>query len=190
MCDFPALSRWSAPSPAFLAFVHWYTCWDELEDNPFKCREQYPSGNKKFLPRSGQGRGRCCPPVAVEAETNMENSILWRQREEEDVGGSWFISVGVRKAWIAVTNLGQLKWSLRPKNLSPSYKFNFCPQWQTAKNKAHNKRRGKKRDRKLKRPCLHACLKCYAPRLPPLIPPVSLSDEMAGRGGGRQKGSN
>lgn len=87
MYDFAALSRWWAPSPAFLAFVHWYTCWDELEDNPFKCREQYPSGNKKFLPRSGQGRGWCCPPVAVEAETNMENSILWRQREEEDVGG-------------------------------------------------------------------------------------------------------
>lgn len=166
MYDFPALSRWSAPSPAFLAFEHLYTCWDELEDNPFKCQEQYPSGNKKFLPRSGQGRGWCCPPVAVEAETNMENSILWRQREEEDVGGSWFISVGVRKAWIAVADLGQLEWSLWPKNLSPSYKFNFCPQWQTVKNKTHNKRRGKKRDRKLKRPCLHACLECYAPQTP------------------------
>lgn len=87
MYDFTALSCWLALSPALLAFAHWYTCWDELEDNPFKCREQYPSGKNRV---SAQVRSRervVLPPVAVEAETNMENSILWRQREEEDVGG-------------------------------------------------------------------------------------------------------
>lgn len=42
---------------------------------------------KEFLPGSGQGGGRCHPPVAVEAESNMENSILWRQPKEEDTGG-------------------------------------------------------------------------------------------------------
>lgn len=61
---------------------------DELEGNPFKYGEQYPREKKKksFSFGSGQGRGRCHPPVAVEAESNTENSILWRHPEEERVG--------------------------------------------------------------------------------------------------------
>lgn len=78
----------SAPrTPASLAFVHYCTCWDELEGNPFKCWEQCPCGKKSFSPGRVKGEGGVTPLVAVEAESNMENSILWRHPKEEDVGG-------------------------------------------------------------------------------------------------------
>lgn len=88
---------------------------------------------KKFLPGSGHGGRAVSFPVAVEAESNMENSILWRHPEEEDVGGAWFISVGAGRGWIVAANLGQLKGSLLPENLSLSYKLNFSLQWKTVK---------------------------------------------------------
>ena len=41
---------------------------------------------KELLGGSGQGGRAVSPRVAVEAESNMENSILWRHQEEEDIG--------------------------------------------------------------------------------------------------------
>lgn len=172
---------WLAASPA---------CWDELEDSPFKCREQYPRGKKEFLPRSGQGRGCCvAPPVAVEAETNTENAFSDVSPRRKMLGGLIYFCGSAERDWIAVTNLGQLEWSLWPKDLSPSYKFNFCLWWLTVQNNTQQKE-DKKRGRKLKCPCLHALLKCHDPRLAPLIPPVSLSDDEMMMGGGGRKGSN
>lgn len=169
---------WLAASPA---------CWDELEDSPFKCREQYPRGKKEFLPRSGQGRGCCvAPPVAVEAETNTENAFSDVSPRRKMLGGLIYFCGSAERDWIAVTNLGQLEWSLWPKDLSPSYKFNFCLWWLTVQNNTQQKE-DKKRGRKLKCPCLHALLKCHDPRLAPLIPPVSLSDDEMMMGGGAGK---
>lgn len=66
-----------------LAFVHCYPCPDELVESiqvlgtiPFR-------GGGVSL---GQVKGGwVAPRVAVEAESNMENSMLWRQPEEEDI---------------------------------------------------------------------------------------------------------
>lgn len=67
-----------------LAFVHCYPCPDELVESiqvlgtiPFR------EGGGVSL---GQVKGGwVAPRVAVEAESNMENSMLWRQPEEEDI---------------------------------------------------------------------------------------------------------
>lgn len=73
---------------ASLAFLRSYTCWDELEGNPFKSWKQYPWREKKsFSLGRVRGEGGVTPLVAVESEGNMENLILWRQPEEEDVWG-------------------------------------------------------------------------------------------------------
>lgn len=63
--------------------------------------EQYPKGEKKVSPK-GQvrvgGEGGMgpstppSPPVAVEAERNMENSLVWRHCWD-----TWFIGVGARR---------------------------------------------------------------------------------------------
>lgn len=59
----------SAPrTPASLAFVHYCTCWDELEGNPFKCWEQCPCGKKSFSPGRVKGEGGVTP------------WLLWKQR--------------------------------------------------------------------------------------------------------------
>lgn len=130
-------SSWfcSAPNtPASLAFVHYYTRWDELEGNPFKCWEQYPCGKKEFLPGSGQGRGWCHPPwllwkLRVTLKTQFPDVIPRRK-----MLGAWFMSVRAQRAWIVFADLGQLKWYLLPENLSASYKFNFSLQWQMVGN--------------------------------------------------------
>lgn len=41
---------------------------------------------KSFSVGQVKGEGSITP-VAVEAETNTENSILWRHPKEEDIGG-------------------------------------------------------------------------------------------------------
>lgn len=170
MYDFttlPLLVLFCASDPGFLGFCTLLHMLRWIRGQSIQVLGTMPLWKKEFLPGSGQGRGRCHPLVAVEAESNMENSILWRHPTEEDVGGAWFISVGAQRAWIVVANLGQLKWPLLPENLSSSYKFNFSLQWQTVKNKNNTTKEG----RKLKCPCLHAFLKCHAPNSHPCYHP-------------------
>lgn len=136
------------PFPVFLGFCTQVHMLRWIRGQSIQVWQQYTSGKKGFSPGQVKGAGGVTPLVAVEAETNMENSILWRHPKEEDVGGPWFISVGAWRAWIALANVGQLKWSLLPKNLSSSYKLNFCLQWQMDKSKKQITK-GERKGRKL-----------------------------------------
>lgn len=90
---------------------------------------------KRVSPRVRSGERVVSPPwllwkLRVTLKTQFPDVIPRRK-----MLGAWFISAGAQRAWIVFADLGQLKWSLLPENLSASYKFNFSLQWQMVGNK-------------------------------------------------------
>lgn len=120
-----------------------------------------PLWKKSFSPGRVKGEGGVTPLVAVEAEGNMENSILWRHPKEEDVGALIYFC-GSTEDLNSCLQLGSTQVAFITIY---NYKFNFSLQWRTVKEKRN------KRERKLKCPCLRAFLKCHAPNSHPCYHP-------------------
>lgn len=105
MCGFTTLLLsvlFCTSDPGFLGFCTLVSMLRWIRGQSIQVSGTMPPRKKRtFYPGQVKGEGGVTP-VAVEAEINMENSILWRHPGDQDIGEAWFICVGGRRAWIVL----------------------------------------------------------------------------------------